>query len=1186
MRLLKIKKSLAIFLVLLFCINSFNLAENVFAKEKDEIDSPCWDGETKEVVYSNENYIVKMTLRDAWNDGYNIDMTIDNISDEDIDSWALEMKFNGTISNIWGASIKNRDESRYLIKHLEWNQDIKSGKDVTLGFTGSGNFDGFPSSIQLVGKTFPANNDDYSVMYRLESEWDDGFTSSIVIYNNSNSTIEDWLLEFDYDRTITEIWNGEIISHNDGHYIIKNAGYNSNINKDDNIIIGFNGNGGKATNIPSNYSLTCYDEDFDNEINENPDTDSEKEHNSTEVNSETDENEVSDSTNTDADENNIINEEDITISVNTESLFYNNVADYYVIDTMKEKLTGELTGNNHVSALSYCIKDSYGNLVKNGTIDINKKWEIKDFGLVFGLNELTITAISLSEKSITEKVSFFNTCFDMEKNTDIDLSDNDNDGLNNYSENLYETNPNEKDTDKDGLSDYEECILIGTDPLIVDTDNNGTSDADEDYDLDGLNNKLEMIYGTYPYIDDSDKDGEIDGKEVNKYSTNPMVFDTDEDGLSDYEDIILGFDPLKKDTDNNGIFDSDEKVRQKFEKQIENVDKKGLTKVEIEAETNGYIDSNVVIISAYNLDLLASNTLGLIGIPVDITLESEFETAKITLYYDESELGDTSEDDLAIAWHDKFNDSLVLLDDSVVDKENNMVSYITNHFSTYMLVDKRRFGDPRKANSSTNGDNNNGNNLNIIFRAPTSDKFIDSTKISITESFLDTLITGIDDEDKMEMKAYNGAGGIISNDKDYLTTLAHKIFRGKEDTSNNIEAISNFVYASMEFDNPIYESDNAKIFILMCDEKDFNYNSFYDYYINEVKNQGILTYLINYGSKDSDDMRLVARKAGGVYKKVNSQFEAISVAKEVLNAKDGYSIGENETNGYKELPDGYIYVDGTPNKDGSIISSKMFYIPYSDYFIDLKYYSPNSAHYFDKDRNYNGAAGIHGLFSDCLDKVMFNLFNAEVSKGIIKCTSDLSAYNVFLAYATGTGGKEKAAVPQYSRISINAKKYITLNKTKFNSANKLYKENINKIRLVVESVMDNDNKEIYISLSPANRWIGSDYVHYSDIHFPEIKENAKNAVTVATNMAAFGTFNSSDAGITVHCVYNASQKSYQMDCKYYLMDYYDYDNIPTLEKQDALGLAKSFEIIGYYNHTLVWNKGDVNMYPTLTYKGE
>lgn len=47
MRLLKIKKYLAIFLVLLFCINSFNLVENVFAKEKDEIDSPCWDGETK-----------------------------------------------------------------------------------------------------------------------------------------------------------------------------------------------------------------------------------------------------------------------------------------------------------------------------------------------------------------------------------------------------------------------------------------------------------------------------------------------------------------------------------------------------------------------------------------------------------------------------------------------------------------------------------------------------------------------------------------------------------------------------------------------------------------------------------------------------------------------------------------------------------------------------------------------------------------------------------------------------------------------------------------------------------------------------------------------------------------------------------------------------------------------------------
>lgn len=1119
-----------------------------------------------------------MTLRDAWNDGYNIDMTIDNISDEDIDSWALEMKFNGTISNIWGASIKNRDESRYLIKHLEWNQDIKSGKDVTLGFTGSGNFDGFPSSIQLVGKTFPANNDDYSVMYRLESEWDDGFTSSIVIYNNSNSTIEDWLLEFDYDRTITEIWNGEIISHNDGHYIIKNAGYNSNINKDDNIIIGFNGNGGKATNIPSNYSLTCYDEDFDNEINENPDTDSEKEHNSTEVNSETDENEVSDSTNTDADENNIINEEDITISVNTESLFYNNVADYYVIDTMKEKLTGELTGNNHVSALSYCIKDSYGNLVKNGTIDINKKWEIKDFGLVFGLNELTITAISLSEKSITEKVSFFNTCFDMEKNTDIDLSDNDNDGLNNYSENLYETNPNEKDTDKDGLSDYEECILIGTDPLIVDTDKNGTSDADEDFDSDGLNNKLEMKYGTYPYIDDSDKDGAVDGDEVKNYSTNPMVFDTDEDGLSDYEDVVLGFNPLKKDTDNNGVIDSDEKVKQTFEKQIENEDKKGLTKVEIEAETKGYIDSNVVIISVYNLDLLSSNVLGLIGVPVDITLESEFDSARIIMHYNENELGDSSEDDLAIVWHDKLNDKLVLLEDSVIDKENNTVSYTTNHFSTYMLVDKNKFGDPRTTNITSDDNYNTGNNVNIIFRAPTSDKFTDSTKISITESFLDTIILGLDDGDKMEMKAYNGAGGIISNDKDYLKTLAHNIFRGKEDTSNNVDAISNFVYASMEFDNPIYEKDDGKIFILMCDEQDFEYNTFYDYYINEVRNQGILTYLINYGSNDSDDMRLVARKAGGIYKKVTSQFEAISVAQEALKAKNRYSVGENEQtdNDYNELPQGFIYVDGTKNKDGSIINDKMSYLPYSKFFYNTKYVNLTSRSILNKVVEVNGAARIHNSLKDeykGLSKKQikkYNEFSTNVGR-IIATLGDKNSIDVYNTFISGKGAENVALDPEFTSKTIDAEKYIYNVFSIDNSAHDEYIKHIYSTKAAVESVVGEKDMDFYIASNRDNTWKGSLYYEPED---NIIKTITSNAYPVASNISAFGIFNDSTAGLVTHCKYEADTKTYTLDCKYYLIDYYDFEFLDELNEQDALGMASSFELWGIWKHSVSWKKGE------------
>ena len=82
-----------------------------------------------------------------------------------------------------------------------------------------------------------------------------------------------------------------------------------------------------------------------------------------------------------------------------------------------------------------------------------------------------------------------------------------------------------------------------------------------------------------------------------------------------------------------------------------------------------------------------------------------------------------------------------------------------------------------------------------------------------------------------------------------------------------------------------------------------------------------------------------------------------------------------------------------------------------------------------------------------------------------------------------------------------------------------------------------------------------------------------NTAAVFFNTAAFGTFNSADAGITLHCVYNPDTKKYSMDYKYCLIDYYDYDVYPELQDQDMLGLAQSYELYGWLNDTCTWEKG-------------
>ena len=104
------------------------------------------------------------------------------------------------------------------------------------------------------------------------------------------------------------------------------------------------------------------------------------------------------------------------------------------------------------------------------------------------------------------------------------------------------------DSDGDGLSDFYEALL-GTDKDNVDSDSDGISDADEDSDLDGLSNIIEITKTlTNPDSDDSYGNGTTDQDE-----------DLDGDGLTNIEELTLSLtDPGLVDSDGNGVSDGDE----------------------------------------------------------------------------------------------------------------------------------------------------------------------------------------------------------------------------------------------------------------------------------------------------------------------------------------------------------------------------------------------------------------------------------------------------------------------------------------------------------------------------------------------------------------------------------------------------------------------------------------------------
>lgn len=408
------------------------------------------------------------------------------------------------------------------------------------------------------------------------------------------------------------------------------------------------------------------------------------------------------------------------------------------------------------------------------------------------------------------------------------------------------------------------------------------------------------------------------------------------------------------------------------------------------------------------------------------------------------------------------------------------------------------------------------------------------------------------------------------------------------------------------------KSDISKerMIILICDG-DVNYVS---NTIKQAKEMDIKIHCINVVSGSSNAMQRIANETGGLYyyaatsdaiKKaiedltgntINSvdmtdtdgdginDFDAMgglpAVETFMLNG-NAYSCTLNHPKVYNNLSSEFIYVDGTLNADGRQYFGGISYIPYSNGFIEDKYQKDKTITMFGETRIAKGAAGAHNLFLDKFkdisypDYLGYLEFNSLVRLGISLSTLDPTAFDVFDAYANGKGGDEEALSEGYSRKTINAEKYINNPWSFDNSAYDYYTTNIFKTKVAVESALNDYNQEVYLSISPNTVWHGCEYVNYSNVDW---NSALHNSWVVLNNTAAFGTFNCADAGITVNCTYDPETETYFMTSRYYLIDYYDYSFLDILYDQDKLGMAKSFELYGYWYQCYTWKKGESVMH--------
>ena len=174
---------------------------------------------TGTTTYSYDGYTVDYTVVNEWGSGQSIEVKITNTGEESILNWAFKYDTDGTINGIWNATILENQGDDYLIKNNGWNYEIAPNQSVTFGYTLSDDFS-TPDLFELYSNRVDIT-DGYTASINVTEAWDNGINGEIVITNtSSDNALEAWMLTFDSNFIINNLWDGVLETVCDMDYAI------------------------------------------------------------------------------------------------------------------------------------------------------------------------------------------------------------------------------------------------------------------------------------------------------------------------------------------------------------------------------------------------------------------------------------------------------------------------------------------------------------------------------------------------------------------------------------------------------------------------------------------------------------------------------------------------------------------------------------------------------------------------------------------------------------------------------------------------------------------------------------------------------------------------------------------------------------------------------------------------------
>lgn len=196
-----------------------------------------------------------VTYQGSWTTGSIAEVTLTNTTGLDFyDGWTVEFDCEREITSLWGATLVGHEGNHYIVTNPSYKKELLQGESIVFGFltgdvTGSGEF----TNVQFTNIQYDNAEDNSSVSYEYSyaSDWGTGAVVNLTVTNDTGIDFTNgWNVAFDYVREIDGIWNGQLVSNEENHYVIKNPSWDTTLAKGESITISFTvGEGSRADRI-------------------------------------------------------------------------------------------------------------------------------------------------------------------------------------------------------------------------------------------------------------------------------------------------------------------------------------------------------------------------------------------------------------------------------------------------------------------------------------------------------------------------------------------------------------------------------------------------------------------------------------------------------------------------------------------------------------------------------------------------------------------------------------------------------------------------------------------------------------------------------------------------------------------------------------------------------------------------